>query len=94
MYENNARADTKMPRQVVDSLRGIESPGAFSVRVMAPADSLRLEVMDVGPLRLPVSGRLARKLIGVARPAPFGRGERTLRDPRVRDTWEIARTAA
>ena len=49
-------------------------------------------MQDVGPLRLPVSGPLASKLIGVARPAPFGRGERTLTDSRVRDTWEVARS--
>jgi hypothetical protein len=81
-----------MPRQVVDVLRAIESPGAFSVRVTAPAGDLRIEVKDVGPIRLPVSSPMARKLIGAARPAPFGRGERTVRDPQVRDTWEIART--
>jgi predicted 2-oxoglutarate/Fe(II)-dependent dioxygenase YbiX len=80
-----------MPERVVDSLRAIESPGAFSVRVTAPAGDLRIEVKDVGPIRLPVSSRMARKLVGVARPAPFGRGERTVRDPQVRDTWEIAR---
>jgi hypothetical protein len=55
-----------MLERVVDSLRTIESPGAFSVRIMAPADDLRVEVKDVGPLRLPVSSRMARKLIGVA----------------------------
>ena len=81
-----------MPRRVLDSLRSIESPGAFSVRIMAPTDNLRLEVNDVGPVRLPLSSRMARKLIGVARPAPFGRGERTVRDSRVRDTWEISRS--
>jgi hypothetical protein len=81
-----------MPRQVVDALRAIESPGAFSVRVTSPAGDLRIEVKDVGPIRLPVTRGTARKLIGVARPAPFGRGERTVRDPQVRDTWEIARS--
>ena len=81
-----------MPRRVIDSLQTIESPGAFAVRFTAPANDLQIEVKDVGPLRLPVSGRLARKLIGAARPASFGCGERTLRDPRVRDTWEIARS--
>ena len=59
---------------------------------MAPADDLRVEVKGVGPIGLPVSSRVARKLIGVARPAPFGRGERTVTDPQVRDTWEIARS--
>lgn len=40
-------------------------------RVTAPPDDLSLEVKDVRPVRLPVSARIARKLIGVARPAPI-----------------------
>jgi hypothetical protein len=39
---------------------------------------LELEVSGVGPVRLPVRAPLAKKLIAVARPAMFGRGERTL----------------
>jgi hypothetical protein len=31
----------------------------------------------------------ARKLLGLGQPARFGRGEETLSDPDVRDTWEI-----
>ena len=31
----------------------------------------------------------ARKLLGLGQPARFGRGEQTLTDPDVRDTWEI-----
>ena len=33
----------------------------------------------------------ARKLLGLGQPARFGRGEETVTDPDVRDTWEIPR---
>jgi 2OG-Fe(II) oxygenase superfamily len=68
-----------------------ESPttGAFSARLLAPAHFLHLEVTGVGRVSFPVRAPQARKLIAVARPAKFGRGEETLTDTSVRDTWEI-----
>jgi aryl-alcohol dehydrogenase-like predicted oxidoreductase len=39
---------------------------------------------------LPIRAPQAKKLIAVARPAKFGRGEETLTDASVRDTWEIS----
>jgi hypothetical protein len=54
-----------------------------------PVDDLSIEVRDVGPLRFPVPQAQAKQLIAVARPARYGRGERTLLDRRVRDTWEV-----
>jgi hypothetical protein len=58
---------------------------------MAPED-LVLEVRGVGPVRLPVSAQQAKQLIGVARPARYGRGEATLLDRAVRDTWEVPKS--
>jgi 2OG-Fe(II) oxygenase superfamily len=66
-----------------------EPAGAFSAQLQAPAHLLQLEVAGVGPVRLPVHAPLAKKLIAVARPAMFGRGEQTLADTDVRDTWEL-----
>ena len=66
-----------------------EPAGSFSAQLLAPAHFLRLEVTGVGPVSLPVRASQAKKLIAVARPAMFGRGEETLTDTRVRDTWEI-----
>jgi hypothetical protein len=66
-----------------------EPAGAFSAQLRAPAHLLQLEVADVGPVRFPVRAPLAKKLIAVARPAMFGRGEQTLADTNVRDTWEL-----
>lgn len=46
----------------------------------------------MGPLVLPVSTAQAKQLCGVGRPARYGRGEDTLQDSRVRDTWEIPKS--
>jgi hypothetical protein len=66
-----------------------EPAGAFSAQLRAPAHPLQLEVAGVGPVRFPVRAPLAKKLIAAARPAMFGRGEQTLADTNVRDTWEL-----
>ena len=66
-----------------------EPTGSFSAQLLAPAHFLRLDVTGAGPVSLPVRAPQAKKLIAVARPAMFGRGEETLTDTKVRDTWEI-----
>ena len=67
-----------------------EPGGSFSAQLPVPAHFLHLEVTGVGPVILPVRAPQAKKLIAVARPAMFGRGEETLTDTKVRDTWEIS----
>jgi hypothetical protein len=66
--------------------------GSFSARRTARPDGLRLEVNGVGPIALPVSVRQARQLCLIGRPARFGKGEQTLLDAKVRDTWEIPKS--
>src|SRR6266567_2644356 len=70
------------------TLRG-DGKAAFSVELTARTDDLNLEVEGFGHVRFPVTPAKARKLLGLGRPARFGRGEQTLTDPDVRDTWEI-----
>jgi len=69
-------------------LRG-DAQTAFSVELTARTDDLSLEVEGFGPVKFPVTPAKARKLLGLGQPARFGRGEETLTDPDVRDTWEI-----
>src|SRR5580693_1097781 len=70
------------------TLRG-DAQTAFSVALTARSDDLGLEVEGFGRVAFPVTPAKARKLLGLGQPARFGRGEQTLTDPEVRDTWEI-----
>lgn len=64
--------------QVSSSCETKLDPGAMDVHVEG-----------FGRVTFPVGPSKARKLIELARPARFGRGEETLTDPEIRDTWEI-----
>ena len=70
------------------TLRG-DAKTAFSVELTARADDLLLDVEGFGAVKFPVTPAKARKLLALGRPARFGRGEETLTDRGIRDTWEI-----
>ncbi len=70
------------------TLRG-DTQTAFSVELAARTGDLSLEVEGFGHVKFPVTPAKARKLAGLGQPARFGRGEQTLTNPDVRDTWEI-----
>lgn len=70
-------------------LAGTEPTRADSAMLRLPGDALELEVIDLGPIKTPIRAAQAKRLIGAARPAQFGRGEETLSDASVRDTWEL-----
>ena len=70
------------------TLRG-DAQAAFSVELTARTDDLSLQVEGFGHVKFPVTPAKARKLLGLGQPARFGRGEQTVTDPDVRDTWEI-----
>ncbi|MCP4663757.1 MAG: 2OG-Fe(II) oxygenase [bacterium] len=78
--------------QIGDHLRDVDAPGTFTARRTAPIDDLHLEVRGFGRLPLPVSRTKAQQLCRIARPARYGRGEQTLLDSRVRDTWQIPKS--
>ncbi|MDX3380182.1 2OG-Fe(II) oxygenase [Streptomyces niveiscabiei] len=75
--------------RLAELLDSSERRGDFSTRIEMPARALRITVDGVGDLLLPVRAPVTRKLIAQARQARFGRGEQTLSDTGVRDTWEI-----
>ena len=81
------------PRQeIIDILEGIESPGKFAVggccgtRLLMPG----LVVDGVGRIGLPLSETQAKELANRCEQAPFGRGEKTLVDKAVRNTFQLA----
>jgi hypothetical protein len=73
-------------------LGDMRAPGSFSAQLTGAVDDLDLEVQGVGALTFPVPPAQAEQLCRLARPARYGRGERTLLDARVRDTWEIPKS--
>jgi hypothetical protein len=79
----------KSARERLGVLLGGSNAAEFSARLEAPADGVRLEVAGVGPLRLPLRAPQVKKLIAVARPALFGRGEDTLSDSSVREVLAV-----
>ena len=70
-------------------LSKVRRPGDFfatgATELLAPL----LEVEGVGPVALPLLPIQAKELIGVADPAPYGRGEQAVIDPAVRRCWQI-----
>ena len=67
----------------------VRRPGDFFAAGTAELLAPLLEVEGVGPVALPLLPIQARELIGVAEPAPYGRGEETVIDPAVRRCWQI-----
>jgi hypothetical protein len=66
-----------------------QAGGSDSAMLRLPNDAVELVVRDVGAITLPVRAAQAKRLISAAHPARFGRGEETLSDSTVRDTWEL-----
>jgi hypothetical protein len=78
--------------QLANLLADHTPQGTFSASRTAPPADLDLEVRGVGRITLPVSQAQARQLCAVSRPAHYGRGEKTLVDRTVRDTWEVPKS--
>lgn len=73
-------------------LAGADTAGVFCASRTAPTGDLHLEVVGLGLLALPVPEEQAGRLCEIGRPARYGRGEQTLLDRAVRDTWEIPKS--
>ena len=50
-----------MNRTLTKLLSDIETPGTFATRMRASADGLEIDVTGVGPLKFPITPRLARR---------------------------------
>jgi len=74
---------------LAEILQRVERPGDFCVSGTTEIFAPRLEVDGVGPIALPLLRFQAEQLVAIAERAPYGRGEETLVDTRVRRTWQI-----
>jgi hypothetical protein len=67
----------------------IEPQGSFYSSGTLTKSVPTLTVKGLGSIRFPVSPKTARQIIGQAEQAPYGRGEDTLLDTRIRNTWQL-----
>lgn len=74
---------------IAESLARTATSGSFATHGTLPSASIAVTVDGVGLLASPVTPEQARHLAALAAPAHFGRGEQTLLDPAVRDTWKV-----
>lgn len=70
-------------------LAGSAQNAQHTATLRLPAHTLTLTVDGLGAVPLPLRAPQAKKLISVARPAHFGKGEEIVFDTDVRDTWEV-----
>lgn len=75
---------------LIDCISGIQIQGSFATFGSFPNYvHPGINVDEVGSIRLPLSSDDAESLIRASRQAPFGKGNQTLVDEKVRKTWEI-----
>lgn len=81
-----------LQNDLLHALDQIQPPGAFASFRALPATmtgSLGLAVDGVGTIDWPLQEAQARQIIEKARQAPYGKGEATIVDTSVRNTWEL-----
>ncbi len=79
-------------QEVIAALEPLSRGGTFAARRSVDANHLELTVKGLGPVELPISAEVGRKLVAQAVQSPFGWGERTVVDRSVRDGWQIAKS--
>ncbi len=72
-----------------ECFRELDREDRFCAQGFLPPVLPGIEVEGVGPVGLPLVSIQAAQIAAVARRAPFGKGEETLVDPEVRNTWEV-----
>lgn len=72
-------------------LRNINPRGSFacSMDLRSAFVDPKITVEGVGPIQLPLNPETARAIAQACHQAPFGRGEETVIDTSVRNTWEL-----
>ena len=75
--------------ELLQVLSGLGDSAAFCATGTVGAVLPGLEVVGVGEIGVPVSAGDAKRLIQQAAQAPYGRGEETVVDPKVRRVWQL-----
>ncbi len=68
----------------------LEAPGSYAYSSLLPfAPHACLNIEGLGSVGLPLSETDAKRVIACASQAPYGQGNQTIINKKVRDTWEI-----
>jgi len=81
--------DEALPTELAALLRSVDRHGDFYASGTVELAPPSLEVEGIGHISLPLLPVQAEQLLAVADVAPFGRGQKTLRDPTVRRCWQV-----
>jgi hypothetical protein len=81
-----------IPERLHDALQGIDRPGVFCTSGTLDTVLPGLEVKGLGPVGLPLTAMQARELKRYCAQAPYGKGEATIVDTRVRRVWRMKPT--
>lgn len=73
-----------MTDSALDHRRAFYSEGAWP-----DAPNPALDIEGFGPVGIPLGNGAAQALAAQCNQAPFGKGERTIVDTTIRDTWEL-----
>jgi hypothetical protein len=82
-------ADLASGESLANAIREASRSAKFCVAGRLAVADAHLEVEGLGPIRLPLKAATVRALVGLCRPAPYGKGTKTLVDTRVRKTHEL-----
>eukprot|EP01116_Phalansterium_solitarium_P014054 TRINITY_DN3157_c0_g1_i1.p1 TRINITY_DN3157_c0_g1~~TRINITY_DN3157_c0_g1_i1.p1 ORF type:complete len:414 (+),score=135.65 TRINITY_DN3157_c0_g1_i1:99-1340(+) len=85
-----AMGKAKWWTQLRNALDSVSRPGDFATSGVLEAPLPGLEVDGIGTIALPLIAEQAERLKSRCVRAPFGRGQETLVDPAVRNTWQLA----
>jgi 2OG-Fe(II) oxygenase superfamily len=80
---------SKVLEKLDNELGKIDRPGSFCASGNVPALLPGLEVEGLGPVGLPLTVKQAKDLIKLCDQAPYGKGEQTLVDTKVRRVWKL-----
>ena len=79
----------EMVQWMTDAISTSQRSVSYFVAGAIPDIHPELKVNCVGPISFPLKPKTAKELIAVCRPAPFGKGRKTIVDKKVRRSWEL-----
>jgi len=77
------------PEHLRQALAQIDRPGSFCVRGSVSSGIPGLTIPEIGAVKLPLSVARAKQIKKLCEQAPYGKGEETVVDTKVRRVWRL-----